>query len=279
MSPSKPESTRELVARLRGELDALVGAGSAEAITGPARKRITADVIEIKSRLDDLLRQIDPIKQPDSVFDPAEPNLVGRFVALALVAQPRKPLAEFERFYGSGVYALYYNGDFEPYATISRKETPIYVGKADPADGTAKTPTEQGDKLSVRMLDHRRNIAKADNIKVEDFECRALVVQSGWQQAAESYLIRLFRPIWNNEVQILYGLGKHGDAATTRANKRSPWDTLHPGRGWAGHASLVDARSTTEIIATLEKHFAETKVYEHLEDVLDDFIIGLRQAS
>ena len=73
-----------------------------------------------------------------------------------------------------------------------------------------------------------------------------LVVQSGWETAAEDYLIRLFRPIWNKETKILYGLGKHGDSAETRTNKRSLWDTLHPARVWAA-PTLEDARSPAEI--------------------------------
>ena len=57
-----------------------------------------------------------------------------------MIAQPRKPLANIDRFYGSGVYALYYNGDFAAYRKISKREQPIYVGKVDPADPSAKMP-------------------------------------------------------------------------------------------------------------------------------------------
>jgi hypothetical protein len=46
-------------------------------------------------------------------------------------------------------------------------------------------------------------------------------------------LINGFHPIWNDEVGICFGIGKHGDSADTRRNTRSPWDTLHPGRKWA----------------------------------------------
>jgi len=273
------ENVQALVRRLRSEIDAILSNGIQQKITANVRRDITDEVAEIKNSLDQVLRQIDPIKQPESVFDPSEPNIVGRFVALAMVAQPRKLLSEFDKFYGAGVYALYYKGDFDIYAPIKNKETPIYVGKADPAIGTAKTPFEQGDRLSKRLLDHKRSIEKAKNLSIDDFECRSLVVQSGWQQAAESYLIRLFNPIWNNEVGILYGLGKHGDAATTRANKRSPWDTLHPGRSWAGDTSLVDAKSKDEIVAALRRHFEAKRSYERLDDVLDDFIKELRQIS
>ncbi|WP_425474479.1 Eco29kI family restriction endonuclease, partial [Staphylococcus gallinarum] len=70
-------------------------------------------------------------------------------------------------------------------------------------------------------------------LNIEDFLCRRLVCATNAQLVAERHLINTFRPIWNNEVQICWGISKHGDAAKTRANKRSPWDVMHPGRAWA----------------------------------------------
>ena len=269
----------DLINRLRSELAAFADSDFDTSLTGPARKKLATGIAEIHEQLDALLREVDPIKQPAAVFDPAEPNVVGRFVALAMVAQPRAPLAAFDRFYGSGVYALYYNGDFDAYAPIMGTETPIYVGKANPAEGSARTPMQQGDRLSGRLLDHRRSIEKSYNLDVADFECRALVVQSGWQDAAEAYLIQLFEPVWNNETNILYGLGKHGDAATTRANKRSPWDTLHPGRKWALDDSLEDKRSASQIESDLIAHFTATTQYQELGAILDEFLTELRQVA
>lgn len=235
---------------------------------------------QIKSAIDELatlLAKLDPIAQPTSVFDPSNPKVVGRFVALAMVAQDRHPLSAIPKFYGSGVYAIYYNGAFPAYQAISGTETPIYVGQAAPALSNARTPTDQGAKLSGRLSDHRKNIGKATTtLDIADFQFRSLVVQSGWETAAEDYLIHLFRPIWNSETNILYGLGKHGDSATTRANKRSPWDTLHPGRAWAAE-STEDAKSVTQIQAELAQHFAAHPVYPDLEGVLESFIEELRQ--
>lgn len=78
---------------------------------------------------------------------------------------------------------------------------------------------EQSDRLCRRLSEHRKNIRKAANtLDIADFEFRSLVVQSGWETPAEDYLIHLFRPIWNKETGILYGLDKHGDNAKTRAN-------------------------------------------------------------
>nr|WP_232093526.1 Eco29kI family restriction endonuclease [Sphingomonas paucimobilis] len=95
-------------------------------------------------------------------------------------------------------------------------------------------------------------------------------MQSGWETAAEDYMIHLFRPIWNSETSILYGLGKHGDDATTRANKRSPWDTLHPWRKWA-EKSKEDAKSPETIDTELTRHFQEHPVFPDLEHVLTSF--------
>lgn len=65
-------------------------------------------------------------------------------------------------------------------------------------------------------------------------------------------------------------------APATRANKRSPWDTLHPGRAWAV-ATTEDAKSVTQINSELSTHFGAHPVYPDLEAVLASFIAELRQ--
>jgi Eco29kI restriction endonuclease len=265
------------VGALRASLERLAVDADAASLSSPKRKTLET---QIKSAIDELtilLAKLDPVAQPTSVFDPSNPKVVGRFVALALVAQDRHPLAEIPKSYGSGVYAIYYTGTFPAYQSISGTETPIYVGQAAPAISNARTPIDQGAKLSARLNDHRKNISKASSsLDLDDFEFRSLVVQSGWETAAEDYLIHLFRPIWNNETNILYGLGKHGDSAVTRANKRSPWDTLHPGRAWAA-ASTEDAKPISQIDGELAAHFADHQTYADLEAVLASFIAELRQ--
>lgn len=224
-----------------------------------------------------LLTEIDPISTPSSVFDPANPKVVGRFVSLALVAQPRMALTDLGRFYGSGVYAVYYNGPFPLYAPIAKTETPIYVGKASPSITGAKSPRDQGEKVSARLGEHRRNIGlAATTLDLADFECRALIVQSGWEEAAENYLIHLFRPIWNQETKLAFGLGKHGDASSTRSNKRSPWDTLHPGRKWA-EDTAKDQKPIAQIEAELAEHFKVHPAMATSAEVLQTFLDELRQ--
>jgi hypothetical protein len=83
-------------------------------------------------------------------------------VAMALLAQPRIPLADVRPSYGSGVYAIYYEGAHPLYRAISGTETPIYVGKADPAKDDASTPREQGARLTGRLLEHAGTIETAE---------------------------------------------------------------------------------------------------------------------
>jgi hypothetical protein len=228
-------------------------------------------------RLTELANELDPVRLPSTMFDPSHPEVVARVVALALLAQPRVLLDAVDRFYGSGIYALYYTGEFEHYEPISGKEHPIYVGKADPKPSNAPTAMDQGEKVAKRLSEHRKSISKAKNIDVEDFECRYLVVASGWQEAAERHLIGLYKPIWNKETKIVYGIGKHGDAASTRANKRSPWDTLHPGRVWAGH-STEDQYAHEDIAYRLAAHFRGNPLYSTREEAMDRFLEDMCQS-
>ena len=269
----------EVLRRIGTDLAELANTTSERKPSASARRRLDAELRDLIARAEALLRDLDPIQRPRFMFDPGDPAVVGRFIGLAMIAQPRSRLPAIERFYGSGIYALYYKGEFPAYAPISGTETPIYVGKADPQADTAKTPLEQGTRLSNRLKDHLRNIGKAaDTLNVADFDCRSLVVQSGWQGAAEDYLIHVFRPVWNSETGICFGLGKHGDSPSTRANLRSPWDTLHPGRDWAGRdPAMGDARPRDQILDDLRQHFLTCTVYRDLEQILDEFINELRQ--
>lgn len=255
------------------EIDALLAETGSDNLTNPARKQLMERVGKMQDQLERLSRKVDPNELPDSFFDPSEPSLIGNFVALALIAQDRKPLATLKRFYGSGIYAIYYIGPAGIYAPISGTETPIYIGKADP-QGSPKNVIEQGTKLADRLGEHRKNIEKVEGIEIQDFECRALAVQSGYQAAAESHLIRLFRPIWNNETRILFGIGKHGDSSTTRANNKSPFDTVHPGRAWA--AGNPEAKSVSAIHTEVASHFQTATIFHDTATVFEAFVANIK---
>jgi hypothetical protein len=270
----RPEirKTEEVVAAVKELRQTLTDA----TFTPPSRKTVLSKIEELRDELESISRSVDPVQLPDAFFDPSEPRLIGYFVALALISQDRRPLGGLPKFYGSGVYAIYYTGDHDLYAPISRTETPIYVGKADPP-ANATTVIQQEMKLHGRLDEHRKSITKVQGIEIKDFECRALAVQSGYQAAAEAHLIKLFRPIWNNETRILFGIGKHGDAATTRANNKSPWDTVHPGRAWA--ADNEEKKTADEIRAGVAVHFANSHIYETTEAVFGAFADGIRRAD
>lgn len=181
---------------------------------------------------------------------------IAKFFAFSFTNQDKHPLDTLadSPFFGSGVYAIYYHGRNEAaYRPLSGGETPIYVGKADPKNPQAETVEEQGQSLYLRLKEHVKSIAKTD-LSLSDFRYRASPIQTGMQAAVEDFMIRLFRPIWNKEVKICFGIGKHGDSATTRRNKRSPWDTMHPGRKWAA-GTESDQLSRKEIGKRIAEHF------------------------
>lgn len=244
---------------LRRALDTLLASLPENKTVGPTTpqvaKKIRADIVAAVSRLTRLMREMDPIKHPIFVFDPTNPEIVGQLIGKTMLEQQRYRLATIPKFYGSGVYALYFKGDFDAYRPIKGRETPIYVGKADPPTPDAKTVEAQGPKLSARLAEHAKSVrAASGTLNIDDFECRFLVVQSGWQRAAEDYLVSLFKPIWN--MRICYGFGKHGDDPGTRGNTRSPWDTLHPGRVWATREGNRPSSLTVEQIKEqIAEHF------------------------
>jgi len=280
MARSKPDTVSQLIRHLRDNLESLRREMTAEELTAHRRNLLNKEIQNIGREIEELLREFDPIKSPSTMFDPSNPEHVGLFIALALVAQSRIPLSEVGDFYGAGVYAIYYHGPNEAYAPISGKEVPIYVGKADPANPTARTPKEQGTRLSGRLKDHSRSIRKAKTtLRMADFTCRFLVIQSGWQKSAETFLINFFHPIWNTETSICWGVGKHGDSAEMRSHPRSPWDTLHPGREWA-QDSPEDQVPEAEIRKNMAKHFKlaadDGRLFSEMTDVLDAFVSGLK---
>lgn len=262
---------------LRSVLDEAPGEEALRALSTQKRNRLRRELVEISGRITELANAADPVREPSSVFDPYHPDNVGMLVAMALLIQDRVPLPEVERQYGSGVYAVYYRGGFDAYAPLAGKEHPIYVGKVDPAVQNAREAREQGEKLTTRLREHAKSIRRAGNLAPEEFDCRYMVVASGMQEAVEKHLIRLFQPVWNNEVGICHGIGKHGDNSRTRGNKRSPWDTLHAGRPWAGEDDIPDQVPETEIRENLRRHFDAHPPFETVEEALDALLLPVKQ--
>jgi hypothetical protein len=270
---------RQTLEKLRQDIESLANALKNASLTSRGRKAIEIEVERLSLRLNEIHEDLDPVHQPGAVFNPSNPKTIGRFISIALIAQEQVPLADVEPFYGSGIYALYYKGDHPLYESISYSETPIYVGKADPATSVAQDPKEQECRLTRRLNDHKKNISKAEaTLRIEDFYCRWLVVSSGWESAAESYMINLFKPVWNKETKVIVGFGKHGDSAETRSNKRSPWDTLHPARAWAMDTNLEDKKTEEQIRGEVARHFELNPVFRDQQSVLEGFFNELKQS-
>lgn len=284
-------SSRDRIA-LKALDDALaaVMALAAEGHAPATVRRIREDLAKYAVVLETARSRADPIQMPAAVFDPSDPKTVGRMVSLALLAQPLVPLDAVRRAYGSGVYAIYYHGNHPFYEGISGSETPIYVGKADPTSHDASTAREQGAKLTGRLLEHATTIKTAESytpnlptglepIRLEDFSCRRLVCATNAQLVSEKHLIRTFWPIWNSETKACWGMSKHGDAAKTRANKRSPWDVLHPGRQWALNSILADSLSPEEIKARIDETLERVPPRRNHADLLEEILASFNQES
>lgn len=234
--------------------------------------------------------EADPVSTPLTSFDPSDPKTVGRMVSLALLAQPIVPLGAVKPAYGSGVYAIYYMGDHPLYRRISRTETPIYVGKADPSNGDASTSREQGPRLTGRLIEHAGTIATAEKYALEnnlapglsaihlaDFKCRRLVCATNAQLVAERHLIRMFWPVWNSDTKACWGMSKHGDAASTRRNKRSPWDVVHPGRAWALDEQLENNATAEEVALRIDAILNEYPPRTDHAALLEEMLTAFRQ--
>ena len=244
--------------------------------------KYATDLAEVRVRLD-------PVRDPDRIFDPGNPDTIGRLVVIALPAQDFVPLRELSPTYGSGVYAIYYVGEHPAYVEITRSETPIYVGKADPDAPTAATPRHQGARLFGRLADHRAAIQEVENyaidkgfphpILVDDFVCRRLVCVTNAQLVAERHLIEIFRPAWNYESKICFGISKHGDSSETRRNRMSPWDVLHPGREWALTSPVREGMTAETVSSKLAKHFTEHIPIRDRDSVMEKMLDSFRQVA
>jgi hypothetical protein len=88
----------------------------------------------------------------------------------------------------------------------------------------------RGKALFARLTEHSLSIESAENLNIEDFFCRFLVVDDIWIALAESMLIERFKPVWNC---LLDGFGNHDPGKGRHAGATPQWDCVHPGRTWA----------------------------------------------
>lgn len=202
-------------------------------------------------------------------FNPLDRHNLAKAVATQIEESEAVPLdvagtyIHRNNFPGAGVYAIYYNGDFEPYnklaaANADGPEYPIYVGKAIPEGGRKGLEDEAavGNALAARLREHRRSIVQVDNLAIEDFQMRWLVVEDIWIPLGESAMIRRYRPVWN---AIVDGFGNHDPGSGRGKGLRSQWDTLHPGRNWA-HKYPARPAGADDLIAQDARQYLDTRL-------------------
>lgn len=191
-------------------------------------------------------------------YNPLHRVNLGRSVESALLAQPLDalPPPRSPRFVGAGVYAIYYAGDFPAYTPIATGDfaIPIYVGKAEPPgarQGRLGLNVDPGPALHRRLREHHKSIEAAENLDVDDFACRYLVVEDIWIPLGESLLIAHFQPVWN---RVIDGFGIHDPGGGRYEGERSAWDELHPGRPWYGRLT-PHRRTPEELEELIADHF------------------------
>ena len=155
---------------------------------------------------------------------------------------PVTQLPPVTRFNGTGVYAIYYIGNFKLYKNLASRNRiefaqPIYVGKAVPrgwrqarkeSDLTKKTY-----ELIGRLKEHGKSIDQTNNLSKDDFHCRFMILEGAESNligTVEAALIRFYTPVWNTSID---GFGNHDPGKGRYNQAKSDWDVLHPGRPWA----------------------------------------------
>lgn len=196
-------------------------------------------------------------------FNPLEKKVLGASIAEVMLTTQVYPLATPFPFKGPGVYAIYYTGTrFPPYAPLTsrnsngRFEWPIYVGQALPSGGRRGIETANDEaSLRSRLMKHHRSVAAASaDFSAGDFHYRALVMDDAFIRLAETSLLALYKPIWNNYVD---GFGNNAPGGGREASRRSRWDTLHGGRSQAAvHQDRGETRE--QLIAEITQELNST---------------------
>jgi len=148
---------------------------------------------------------------------------------------PFEILPPSEKFAGPGIYAIYYKGESEIYKNVYSSDTPIYIGKAVlPGWRQGRVKLNSNDPALYRRLrEHSRNIDIVNNLELNDFICRFVVLpteQSDLICTLEAALIRKYNPLWNSFID---GFGNHDPGKGRYNQAKSEWDVLHEGRKWA----------------------------------------------
>ncbi len=209
-------------------------------------------------------------------YNPLAKENLGESVAESLLRVTVRLLSATSHLVGAGVYAIYYTGDFVPYAPLTarnvgnRFEQPIYVGKAVPRGarkGGLGFDAGKGTALRDRLRQHAASVEQASNLDLADFHYRALTVDDIWIPLGENVVIEKFQPLWN---RVIDGFGNKDPGRRRATQYRSSWDVLHPGRDFS--IKLANNPLTAEAISqrVIDFFAGRLSLSEQLERGLDD---------
>jgi hypothetical protein len=163
-------------------------------------------------------------------------------------------------FQGEGVYAIYFvgqDGIYQRLGTLNRPsvQIPIYVGQAS-SKGVRQGRVEETTSTRVhgRLREHSRSIGSANNLSLDDFRCRFVLMlgkETGLIRTVESALIAKFRPLWNTYVD---GFGIHDPGKGRARQLQSEWDSIHPGRSFVSKMES-SPRTVEPILDKIDSYF------------------------
>lgn len=186
-------------------------------------------------------------------YNPLSVDELGQNAARALMNYPAAPLPPTPAFEGAGVYTIHYGGPFDAYRDMPE---PIYVGKADPRgkrQGRGRTMAVRT-VLHDRLTRHARSIEQVENLDLRDFTCRWLVLDDVWIGLTEQVLIAEYKPLWN---VLVAGFGINAPGKGRGDQRKSQWDTLHPGRPYVATLPPRD-ETPDDILANIHLHRRES---------------------
>jgi len=173
-------------------------------------------------------------KMPLDALIRLELERIMHHITRAFIESPINDLSTLSDISGSGIYALYYTGQYELYTPNARRSSanynqPIYIGACLPSR-KAKLQKRMPSSLAGRLESHARSIRSTTNLDIQDFKFRSLILDDADHELSlylERVLIMTFHPPWNVSIT---GFGNHIPGMGRQGMSLSEWDTLHPGR-------------------------------------------------
>jgi hypothetical protein len=220
-----------------------------------------------RKRHTDKAKNPTPVAEPPTSsptpYDPLDLRTRAENMVKVVLEQPVIPLGSLKAFEGSGIYVLYYTGDFAPYQPVARENRgqkwgrPIYVGEATRKGGRKGGVLAEGPPgraLFDRLGNHADSLQSAENLAIEDFWCRYLVLKDFFIPLCESLLIDRYEPLWN---KLIDGFGNNPlGGPRQKQQAKAMWDVLHPGRAGAAISPNKKYPTPEVLVAAVGKFFA-----------------------